>query len=251
MDNILILDISDIQIIAHKTEDTDFRFFNPQRPYDGLIMITSGNGYAIDGNGKKYAVTVGDIIIANKDDRYSIELDAPCSYVTSGFSLNTDKSLLPFIYKSTETQSKRLKDVCKIWQSRSRYSYAFCRIGLLQLYMDIVQSTSILETENSFIDKAISYIHKNFKTNFSGADIAAYCSVSLSHLRSQFLRQTGKTVLEYRNSLRISAAKEMLESKYYSVAEIAAELGYCDVYHFSKSFSSSVGCAPSRWKKEQ
>jgi len=71
--------------------------------------------------------------------------------------------------------------------------------------------------------------------------------VSMSYLRTRFLKQTGQTIGKYRDSLRIAAAKEMLESKYFTVTEIANELGYCDVYHFSKVFSTYVGMSPTKW----
>jgi len=57
------------------------------------------------------------------------------------------------------------------------------------------------------------------------------------------------TVGKYRESLRIASAKEMLESGYFTVTEIATQLGFCDVYHFSKVFSACVGCSPTSWIK--
>ena len=152
------------------------------------------------------------------------------------------------MHKCNKEQYKKIIDICKKWQSRSWDSYAACRIGLLEFYLEIIQNSTESEPEDNFVLKAISYIHKNFKTNFSGKDISDYCSVSISYLRSSFLKHTGQTIVEYRDGLRIAAAKEMLESKYFTVTEIAAELGYCDIYHFSKVFKASVGCSPVNFK---
>ena len=247
MNDGLVLDIEDIQIIVHKIEEENFFFHNPKRAFDGFAMITSGRGYAIDSEGKRYSVSEGDVLFLNKNDRYSIGFEGVGSYVASGLSLKLDKGLLPFIHRCTDGQYKRIMDICIKWQSRSRDSYAVCRIGLLQFYLEVVQSLTKTEREEDYITRAIAYVHKNFKRNFSGKDIAAYCSVSISYLRSKFLERTGKTIVGYRDSLRIAAAKEMLESKYFKVTEIAYELGYCDVYHFSKTFAASVGCPPSEY----
>ena len=247
MNDGLVLDIDDIQIIVHKIEEENFFFQNSKRAFDGFAMITSGKGYATDADGKRYDVSEGDMIIVNKNDSYSIALDGGGSYVVSGLSLNLDKKMLPFIHRCTDGQYKRIIDICKKWQSRSRDSYAVCRIGLLQFYLEVIQNDTKKELENDYVTRAISYVHKNFKRNFSGKDIASYCSVSISYLRSQFLKHTGKTIVGYRDSLRIAAAKEMLESRYFTVTEIASELGYCDVYHFSKVFSAYVGCAPTEY----
>ena len=131
MNDGLILDIEDIQIIVHKIEEENFFFYNPKRAFDGFAMITSGRGYAIDADGKRYTISEGDMLFLNKDDRYSIGFDGVGSYVASGLSLRLDKNLLPFIHRCTDGQYKRIIDICAKWQSRSRDSYAVCRIGLL------------------------------------------------------------------------------------------------------------------------
>jgi len=55
------------------------------------------------------------------------------------------------------------------------------------------------------------------------------------------------TITDYRNDLRISAAKQMLQSGLFSVKETAMELGYCDVYYFSKCFTAETGITPARF----
>ena len=48
------LDITDIGIIVHKTEEAGFRFFNRKRSFDGFVMLTDGSGFVTDKNGNKY-----------------------------------------------------------------------------------------------------------------------------------------------------------------------------------------------------
>ena len=58
------------------------------------------------------------------------------------------------------------------------------------------------------------------------------------------------TITQYRDNLRINVAKELLESGHFSVTEISIELGYCDIYHFSKIFKQIVGISPQKYIKE-
>ena len=247
MNQRLELDIDSISIIAHKNEEPGFKFEAMGRAHDGFVMITRGTGYVTDPKGKKHKISSGDAFITSQGDFYTIESDEEFSYVTSGIILKTDKALLPVIYKCSERQQKNIIELNKVWQSRSWDSYAICRIGLLRFYMEIIKETLERKNVDSDIAKAIEYIHDNFKTNFTGKELSEYCSVSMSYLRARFLKQTGQTIVRYRDSLRIAAAKEMLESKYFTVTEIATELGYCDVYHFSKAFSAYVGMSPTKW----
>ena len=244
-----VLDITDIKIIVHKNEEKNFIFKNRGRASDGFTLITSGMGCVIDAQGTRYNVKRGDVIITNRRDKYAFEFNEPCSYITCALTLTTDKKVLPFIHSCTDEQFNMITELCKKWQSRSWDSYTSCRIGIMQFYLQVVQSNAHADFKDSYVIRATNYIHKNFKINFSGKDIAKYCSVSLSYLRSGFFKQTGQTIIEYRDSLRIAAAKEMLESKYFTITQIAQELGYCDVYHFSKTFRSYVGCPPTKWSK--
>ena len=53
------------------------------------------------------------------------------------------------------------------------------------------------------------------------------------------------TLTGYRDNLRMENAEEMLKSKNFTITEIALELGYCDVYHFSKAYKKIKGIPPS------
>lgn len=251
MNDKLTLDITNIQIIVQKFEKGSFHFHNPKRSFDGFVMVNSGNGYTIAPDGKRYSISKGDIILLNENDRYSTVFDDSCSYIASGLTINTDKNLLPYIHRCTEKQYNSIMNINKVWQSRAWDSYSECRIELMKFYLEVIKSNMQKSTtENDFIAKAVTFIHSNFKTKFSGRELSEYCSVSLSYLRASFLKKTGMSIVEYRDSLRIDAAKEMLRSERFTVSEIALELGYCDVYHFSKAFSKFVGCSPTKWKQQ-
>lgn len=254
MEKFVGLNINEIMIIVEKFEKEEFNFVNPQREFDGFVMILSGEGYVIDPQGKRRAVKSGEILLLRKDDKYEIHLKADCSYITSAYTIGFDGGeeyiqSLPFILELTDKQIQKIKKICSVWQSRKWDSYTLCRVELLKFYLDIMGQTIKTLDKDDDVLCATEYIHKNFKRNFSGMEIADACSVSISHLRTKFLRQTGQTIISYRDNLRIIAAKEMLESGIFSATEIAAELGYCDIYHFSKVFKKYVGVSPTEYNK--
>jgi len=242
----LTLDIVNIQTIIHKTENKYFSYQNGNRPADGFVLLLTGSG-SVTCNGKQYPLSAGDMFFLSAGDNYSIKCPCSCSYITSALTLNTDKRLLPFMQHCNERQQEKLKNICNLWQSHQWDSYAATKIKLLDFYYETIKMHVHEQINNQDIAKAIDYIHKNFKTNFSGKMVAEYCSMSPSYLRSKFLSTMGMTITEYRDKLRVSSAKEMLESRQFTISEIAAALGYCDLYHFSKAFTAKVGLSPKKW----
>ena len=256
MDKFIKLDITNLTAIIQKQENEKFYFFNPQRLWDGFILITSGVGFATNSNGEQHTVQKGDMLLLRKNDRYKLSFPDGCSYITSAYDLSIDGNgdfftKLPFIIKCTDKQIQVINKICDIWQAREWDSYTECRIQLLKFYLDIVKLLYRSSDTDKDISRAINYIHENFKKNFSGKELSDVCALSLSYLRTKFLRQTGYTILAYRDNLRISAAKEMLESGYFSVSEIAIDLGYCDVYHFSKAFKKQTNMSPTAYIKKR
>lgn len=247
MNKRLELDIKNINIIVHKSEEQNFKFYNPAREHDGFVMLTKGSAVVTLDLGKQIELECGDAFLVNAGTCYTIEARSECAYVTSALDLATDKTMLPNIYKCSPSCQKKILELSKIWQSRSWDSYAACRIGLLDFYFHIFKENISTERYDCDVSKAIEFIHDNFKRNFSSKELSEYCSMSQSYLRAKFIKQTGFTVVSYRDSLRIAAAKEMLESGYFTVTQIASELGYCDVYHFSKSFAAHEGLSPKKW----
>ena len=60
-------------------------------------------------------------------------------------------------------------------------------------------------------------------------------------------QETGKTLLLHLRSLRISKAAEMLSQNRFNVTEVALEVGYQSLSHFSKAFSLEKGMTPSQF----
>ncbi|MBO5927206.1 MAG: helix-turn-helix transcriptional regulator [Clostridia bacterium] len=54
---------------------------------------------------------------------------------------------------------------------------------------------------------------------------------------------------EYRNSLRLSIARDYLVYGVTSVQEISDTLGYSTVSHFIKEFKCQYGCSPLKYRK--
>ncbi len=249
------INIESIVIIVKKKEKECFSFSNPRRIYDGFVLFTEGCGDIIlenDSEKKRYHLQKGSLFLFKQNDKYTIYSEKSGEYITSGFLFAKkhyeEINKLPRLIETDNRLFNTISEMADIWQSRSWDSYIICKIKLLQMYLSIMekqQRNSILKDAD--VSMAVDFIHSNFKRNFTTLELANHCALSPSYLRTKFIKKTGKTITQFRDSLRISAAKEMLRVGDFSINEISAELGYYDVSHFSKFFLKHVGETPSNF----
>jgi len=256
MEGMLDFYISDIYTIIQKREIGDFHFVNPRRQWDGFVLFTEGQGIYCDRKGDRYSFSKGTLLPLKKGDRYEIHSIGSCCYITSAYDIySTDGKEIPILpSKITDNEKlyRAIEEICEIWQRYTWDSIIICRAKLTSLYVEIFrQLRNVDENNDSDINKALQYIHKNFGKNYSFDELCRILSISPSYMRSKFKKYTGVTISEYRDRLRISSAREMLESGHFTLKEIAAHLGYCDAYHFSKSFKAAIGLSPGQYVKNR
>jgi len=104
----------------------------------------------------------------------------------------------------------------------------------------------------ALIEQITEYILRHYsEADFSVQKIADHFSLSLSYLSRYFKEQTGRTVMDYLNEIRIDQAKLLLRTNDRSVKEIVQQVGYYDVSSFIRKFKQSVGVTPGEYRKQQ
>ena len=81
------------------------------------------------------------------------------------------------------------------------------------------------------------------------ADAARHAGLEPWTFLRRFVQATGMRPSEYQQRLRISRARELLESSRKSVANITLSVGYEDVGGFRRVFRKIVGLTPSDYRR--
>ena len=253
--DILTFDIHGITTVTEKHEGAGFEFRNPSRPFDGFVLFTAGEAELSIHGEKTITVKKDDFIIFNRYDNYRFYAEKPCSYITCGLFLDypfgIKNKALPRLIKCSGDQVNKMVALSEEWEQHRYESAMVCKIGIMAFYLEIFKMSADKELSkyDPAVSRAVDFLHSNFKRNFKTDEIAHHCSISASHLRSKFCENVGMTITEYRDKLRIKAAKELLSGGEFSVKETAAELGFCDVYHFSKFFAKHTNITPARFAR--
>lgn len=103
--------------------------------------------------------------------------------------------------------------------------------------------------KTAMVDNIIAYINENYMKPISLAQISANAYLSPIYVSKVFKDATGESPINYLIHLRLSKASELLENSDGSIKEIARQVGYTDVYYFSKLFKKYYGMSPMHYRK--
>lgn len=97
---------------------------------------------------------------------------------------------------------------------------------------------------------AQEWIEKNFDKNFNYEKLARENGMSRRTMERRFKNATGETPLTYQQSLRVEAAKRLLEKGNRSFEEITWQVGYEDSSTFRKVFIKQTGLVPTQYRRK-
>ena len=102
---------------------------------------------------------------------------------------------------------------------------------------------------NSFIVKnALEYIRENSREKLRLSDVADQVYVSQWHLSKLLNRHTGKTFSDILNGARMDQSKELLKDPSLRICDVAEQVGFQDLAHFSRVFKKMEGMSAGEYR---
>jgi YesN/AraC family two-component response regulator len=113
------------------------------------------------------------------------------------------------------------------------------------------QITQLVENkkDQEFLENLGLFIEKNIDSDQLSANVVAK-ELGMSHsvLYKKIKTITGLSLIEYMRDYRLKKAKELLQTKQYTLNEVCYQVGYSDRKYFSKLFKERFGNPPSFYK---
>ena len=110
------------------------------------------------------------------------------------------------------------------------------------------QRKRVVSHKFKYIQEGIELMENNSDKTLN--EIAQICGVSEGYFRKLFREYSGENPIEFRQKHRIEKAKQLLLLDTHSIGEIAEELNFSDIYHFSKTFKKITGLSPQNYIKQ-
>ena len=92
-------------------------------------------------------------------------------------------------------------------------------------------------------------LEKRLHYNWTVDAMAEIANYSSPHLHRLFRNQFGRSPVQHLIHLRMERAKYLLTHTDWTIEQIGEQVGYSDVFNFSKRFKKSAAIAPARFRK--
>ncbi|NIK75122.1 YesN/AraC family two-component response regulator [Paenibacillus castaneae] len=114
-------------------------------------------------------------------------------------------------------------------------------------YCDLVKAHAI-SGYSKLVQQAAKHIKIHFSKPLNLKQLAEYCVVHPAHLSRQFKKETGMTLTDYQNKMRIDEAKLLLREGRTSIDRIAGYIGFDDAGYFARIFKKIEGMTPTQFR---
>lgn len=99
------------------------------------------------------------------------------------------------------------------------------------------------------VENILNYINTEYNTSISSELLEEKFSCNFDYMNRIFKQTIGSTIFSYLNRVRIDHAKVLLLTTSLSIGEIGEQVGFLDIYYFSKVFKKHTGVAPTKFGK--
>lgn len=225
-----------------------------------VLYCSGGTGYFYC-NGKRYAVTAGDMVVANSEMLHNVSTDDTLEYccliLDRHFCLDNGIPTTKLVFRELIRDPEATRAFLNIYDANDRYKQtgafyevAAIRAAVLEYLRVLCRDHLIQETRSPVphrgeaVKKAVIYIRKHLSEPMTLDDIAGHAGINKHYLSRLFKEVLGKTVFETIRVLRCNEAKHRIEEG-MSVSEAAHSCGFENLSYFTRTFKQYYGVLPS------
>lgn len=166
-----------------------------------------------------------------------IEVCAMCCFIAIEAGVNYTKTM--DLSEAFIKQMENLENINDIYELMKSVLLAFTR--------------SVAVTRITAYSKpvrlAIEYIENHYAEKITLGVLSRHVNLSESYLSNLIKKETGLSMADNINKVRIEQSKKILLTSSMNVAELASMVGYAYSNHFARMFKQFTGVTPSEFKK--
>lgn len=228
------------------------------RESDGFVLILSGQA-RYDFESFSFTVNPGDVVYLAQDARYSITVtQRPYRWICVNFRFAHTEAGAPdsnlFHPGGGKTMENAFAKLLRLWRMGDFSDKLLCRSIFYEIYAAITRAAateSMAAGQAQRLQAAVAHIHGNFQDpDLSVERLAELCQSSTVHFRRTFAQLYHTSPMKYITALRLSKARELLQSTDLPVGTICTQCGYTSVHYFDRVFKKEFGLQPLQFRRQ-
>lgn len=120
-----------------------------------------------------------------------------------------------------------------------------------ELQQVVVNKIKGIDQKQQAILDAKKFIQYNYKNPISLTDVADFVGLSPTYFSELFKKEEDINFIDYLIEFRIKKAKHLLRYTDYKIYEVAREVGYENIYYFSRIFKRQTGLSPKQYRQNK
>ncbi len=254
--------VDGIYTFFYQEKEQGFLFSGEAHPMAELTYVDQGSLHSV-AEGQDQLLKQGDIVIygPNQWHMQYADIGVAPRYVTLSFDISgVDLSpLLNRVFAAPQRVVGLLQSMLREQEQMDVFSNDIILAQLNQLLLLLreaaapkggkLQTSNAIHSENEIIRQAQQYISSHIREKLSVPLVARQVDVSPSYLTALFHKNLQISPGEYIRRIKLQESKQMIRENNLNFTEIAAELQYSTVHHFSRQFKEKFGITPTEYAK--
>ena len=257
------LHVDAIYTFFYQEKEQGFVFPGESHPMAELTYVDQGTLHSV-ADGQDLLLKQGDLVIYGPDQWHMQYADIGVAprFITLSFAVS-NAELAPLLNRKFTAPQAAVKVLQTMLREQERMDdfsgdiiLSQLNLLLLLLLRDTVspkvgklQTSNAIHSENEIIRQAQQYISSHIREKLSVPLVARQVDVSPSYLTALFHKNLQISPGEYIRRIKLQESKQMIRENSLNFTEIAAELQYSTVHHFSRQFKEKFGITPTEYAK--
>lgn len=123
-----------------------------------------------------------------------------------------------------------------------------------QIFIDLIQLIQYVapveSSSHQLSNQLMNYINSNFNQNITNKVLARHFHMHPNSLVNKFESSFHQTPKQYLNDYRLAVAAKRLQTTATSITTIASEVGFNNIYYFSKQFKRKYKITPTQYREQ-
>ena len=241
-----------------REEERAFLFSGGTSPMAELLYVEQGSLHSV-ADGRMIHLQQGDFVIYGSKQWHMqyADTDVAPRCLRIFFEMRGDWS--PLVNRKFTASGKVLDLLLQLQQEQERtelYADEMILALLNQLLLLLMRQVETMgpvdhrmKGEYRIIRQMQMYVSTHIWEDLSVPFVARQVNMSPSYLTALFHKHLDIAPAEYIRRIKLQESKHMIRENKLNFTEIAAELQYSTVHHFSRQFKEKFGMTPSEYAK--